>query len=546
MLLLLGAGAGAVLGQPFIAYRGVVNAASSFPEGLPGGAIARGSTFTIYGRRLGPAASPPLAFPLATTLGGVSITVTQGTTTLNAIPVFVSAGQINAILPSNTPLGLVTLRVIFNNVRSNPAPIRIVNSSFGIFAANRAGTGPGILQNYEAPGVEPINALNASARRGQVITLWGTGLGPVQADNVAPPPVSLPTPTEVFVGGVAAAIHYNGRSPCCAGIDQIVFTIPNNAPLGCWVPVYVKTDRTAVSNFVTMAITDSGTACSEPSNPIASTLIRGGRSASVLAARFNLRADTGVAQPTDASTDYVGGFFAEEPTDGFNFNPLISLPPAGTCASYGIIGNLTRTVSIPFMLPRGRALSSGTVTFTNSRGAARTAAATQRFGFGVTHLGSTLQLFPQLANLFFDTTTTISAPGGPDIGAFSAQVTIPQGLTWTNRDQLNNITRSQGFTVNWSGAAPNHGVFVAGGVVDVPSNASNIFICRAAPGVNSFTVPPDILANIAPARTRATDSIGAIYFGQWPLTSPVTFTASGIESGAALGAQILVKTVVFR
>jgi uncharacterized protein (TIGR03437 family) len=89
-----------VSAQEHIAKRGVVNAASSAPEGLPGGAVARGSTFSIYGRRLGPASSPTLAFPLGTTLGGVSITVPQGSTTVNAIPVFVSAGQINAIMPS--------------------------------------------------------------------------------------------------------------------------------------------------------------------------------------------------------------------------------------------------------------------------------------------------------------------------------------------------------------------------------------------------------------------------------------------------------------
>src|SRR5690349_8576104 len=51
------------------------------------------------------------SFPLGTTLANVSITVTQGGTAVNAIPLFVSASQINAIMPSNAPLGTVTLRV---------------------------------------------------------------------------------------------------------------------------------------------------------------------------------------------------------------------------------------------------------------------------------------------------------------------------------------------------------------------------------------------------------------------------------------------------
>ena len=46
-LLLFVLAAAEVTGQPFIAYRGVVNAASSMTPGLPGGSIARGSAFTI-------------------------------------------------------------------------------------------------------------------------------------------------------------------------------------------------------------------------------------------------------------------------------------------------------------------------------------------------------------------------------------------------------------------------------------------------------------------------------------------------------------------
>ena len=110
---------------PFIVYRGVYNTASFMPPGIPGGAIARGSTFAIFGRNFSPATTPTLAFPLPNLLGGVSITVTQGTTVLNAIPVGLSAGQINAIMPSNTPLGMVSVQVTFNNAKSNPVPVQI-------------------------------------------------------------------------------------------------------------------------------------------------------------------------------------------------------------------------------------------------------------------------------------------------------------------------------------------------------------------------------------------------------------------------------------
>ena len=81
---------GACLAQPFIFNRGIANSASSLPFGIPGGTIAQGSIFSIYGRSLGPATGvQPSAFPLNATLSGVSVSVTDGITPLNAYPVYV-------------------------------------------------------------------------------------------------------------------------------------------------------------------------------------------------------------------------------------------------------------------------------------------------------------------------------------------------------------------------------------------------------------------------------------------------------------------------
>src|SRR5260221_1154593 len=86
--------------QPILYIRGAVNAASLAPPGLPNAPIARGSIFSVFGENLGPAQSPPLAFPLSTALGGVSLSVTQDTITKSAFPIYVSATQINAVMPS--------------------------------------------------------------------------------------------------------------------------------------------------------------------------------------------------------------------------------------------------------------------------------------------------------------------------------------------------------------------------------------------------------------------------------------------------------------
>ena len=49
-------------GQPAIFDRGLVNSASFMAAGLPGGSIAQGSTFSIFGQNLGPSSSPPLSY----------------------------------------------------------------------------------------------------------------------------------------------------------------------------------------------------------------------------------------------------------------------------------------------------------------------------------------------------------------------------------------------------------------------------------------------------------------------------------------------------
>lgn len=177
------------LAQPPLIYnRSVYNAASYMAAGLPSGAIARGSIFSVFGARIGPSQpSTANSFPLGTTLGGVSINIVQGGASVSAIPLYVSATQINAIIPSNAPLGAASVQVVVGNFRSNMAPVRIASSAFGIFTALGTGLGPGILQNFVTADNQPINSPTITAQNGQVITMWGTGLGPVTGgDNVAP------------------------------------------------------------------------------------------------------------------------------------------------------------------------------------------------------------------------------------------------------------------------------------------------------------------------------------------------------------------------
>ena len=545
--------------QPLIAPRGIVNGASFMAPGLPAGSIAQGSLFTIFGIRLGPTSSPGLSFPLSTTLGGVSVKITQGATTVEAIPVFVGPGQINAIMPSDAPLGKVSIRVTGTFagtvIPGPPSPANIVTTSVGIFGVNSAGTGQGVMQQFVSAKQMPYNAPALTAKPGQVIILYATGLGPIQgADNEAPPSGNLSAPVEVFVGGVSATVQYHGRSSCCAGLDQINFQVPANAPTGCWVPIQVRTNSTVVSNTLTMAISSNGGgACSDPLNALSQPFLAGKKIGAIALLHADVTEDVGLPTPGSVITDSAMlTFQQEQATPVAPFHPIFSLPPAGTCTAYAAAGDLFDGDNFPGPLTTGKFLDAG-ATFAliapnAQRNMGRPANNERNFQpLGYTYTGYANSLIPS-SLVLVPGNYTLTGPGGADVGAINAKFNVPTNyaLTWTNRATTEIITRSQGFTINWTGAPAGEPVIIYGGGVDAPHNATALFVCVASPGASSFTVPPQVLANIQGTRRNLLRSKGVVYVGALPTSSPINFTASGLDVGVILPGAFFGKTVIFQ
>ncbi|HZU27783.1 MAG TPA: hypothetical protein VFA04_19790 [Bryobacteraceae bacterium] len=539
--------------QPLIYYRDAVNAASFMPQGLPGGGIAQGSIFAVFGSGLGPAQGlQQTKFPLSLTLGGASLTVTQGSATVNPIPVFVGSGQINAIMPSNAPLGAASLQVTVNGQQSNPLPIIIVNNAFGIFTANGSGMGSGVLQNFVTPSNQPVNAPTISAYPGQTLTLWGTGLGPVSyGDNIQPTVGNLPTEVEVFVGAQAVSrITYHGRAPCCAGADQIDFVIPNDAPLGCWVPVYVRTGGATVSNVVSIAIQNKGAnTCSDAGNAFSAATVSGGKVGGFTAVRAITYEDVGVTAPVNVETEFQASAFYSLPATLFPFNPATSLPPAGTCTAYTRPGDMLNGDLPPGVAPSGTALNAGTITLTGPNGNQASSvpipAGLPQFALGYfggsiagTTISGTLDLDPG--------TYKVTGSGGSDVGAFSTTLTAPAPIIWTGQNALLNVPRSQPLTISWSGGSSTDRVGILGFGEDLPSNSSTAFLCVAPEGATSFTIPAAILANVPATRANPLQSKDVIYLLSVPGSATATISASGLNAGSAKFTYVLGKTVIFQ
>ncbi len=522
-------------GAPVIAPARIVNAASFASPGLPRGAIARGSIFSIFGSFLGPSNLVAVsAFPLQASLAGVSVKVTGGGggAPVDAIPLAAVATQINAIMPSNAPLGEVSVRVTFGGRTSLAVSARIVDTSVGLFALNQNGMGPGVLQNFILQDEQPVNSPARSARPGQLVTLWGTGLGPINGpDNVAPPIGDLPFPVEIWVGGKRVIKKaYSGRSPCCAGLDQIVFEVPADAPQGCFVPVLVRGNTT--SNAVTMAIEEQGRPCSDVANPLSKSIVGGGKQGLVSLRRINVR-----GQPNNAVTDLAAASFTR---DRPPFDPYSALPPVGSCSIFtgaavdlkGVLGG-----HLPGLLGAGQSLDAGARLMVIGPGGVRSV---QRSTDGVGEYFSSLGGTSQTAGtpdmpLFLDPGPyMVTGPGGADVGPFTANVTIPSPFKWINPDQLLGFDRRFGATVFWSGGdAAREVVTILGWNPDPVTKTAAAFLCVAPLAGGSFSVPGMILETLPSSAPQSGPPTGFLFVGTMPSVGTPTFTASGLDAGLA-------------
>ncbi len=546
------AGASAVA-SPVIGQGGIINAASYTPASMAAGALARGSFFTIFGSDLGPAQyQSQTSYPLLTRLGGVSVKITAGSSSVNAYMVFVSASQINAILPSNAPTGDVQISVTYNGVTGAGAPAKVVDNNFGIFSTAN-GRGPGIIQNYVSATELPLNTRSATAKPGQVEVLLGTGLGPISApDNDTPPVGNLPVAVQVLVGGKTASVSYSGRMPGVAGVDQINFQVPADAPHGCYVPVQVKVGNT-FSNAVTMAIDAQGRPCSDPLNPF-SDLVSGGRKGgSIFLVRANAHAQIDPSQaPIDLTLDLGIAAFEDNTGKGeIGFNPLFSLPPVGTCSAYA--GNLD--LSSLLFNPSGIAGGTGLLGKDLDAGSAISVTGPKGNTIPLKHLDTESNTGPYVGLLggviplgdspnlppFLDPGTfKVSGAGGKDVGPFQASVTIAPPVTWTN--QMTAFDRSQSLTFTWSGGDDSKLVLIAGAGLDQSSKAAGGFFCFVPSAPGSFMVPATVLGNLPPG---SSSSLGAVIIGSFP-TNYARFSATGLDSGLIFNATLYLTTVNIR
>jgi uncharacterized protein (TIGR03437 family) len=566
------AGAGGTTDGPVV--NAVLNAGSYAPADLPGGALAQGSFVSIFGTGLGPENwVQPTSFPLPTDEGldGTVVQIRQGGTTVYAVVMFVWDIQINAILPSNAPLGDAEL-IVTRGGRQATFPIKIVRHNFGALGL-LGGRGQGVIQNIDpATGAPTLNSTDNPAFLGQTVILWGTGLGAIDApDNMAPPAGDLPYDIRVYVGDQLANKVYYGRAPCCAGVDELVFATAPGTPLGCNVPVRVEIQNatTSVSNTVTMALSQNGEACADYLDPITDLIDTGGRIgvALLLRGKASIPLDEG-AQPTDLSIDVGLAAFANAGagTDLSSILPFLNLPPTGSCQVLSgaldledLLGGVNindPTGSLPGETPEVDVtlLDAGDVALQGPLGTMPFMLLDEEQpGLYVGLLGGSIPmdgvtLPPPFLEAGNYTLTATGAAGG--VPAFNLALPQRNPFNWTNRANLDAINRGQSFTVNWTGGNPNDGVVIVGAAADQTKDVAAGFYCFAPASAGSFTVPGTATSSLPTVGSASSleDSGAILLVGATPqiTDSVVNVTGANFDRFFAAHSTVDVRLIEVR
>ena len=527
--------AGIAAAQPKVTA--VLNNSSSIPAGSPSYGIAQGSLFVVKGTGLGPdqeAFLPDLSKgPLTTSLSGVSVSVTVNGTTVQAPLYYVIAVQVAGVLPSNTPVGTGTITVSFNGQTSATSPITVVASAFGLSA--------GVLNASKSYGY--VTAATAG-NPGDTIILWGTGLGASAGDETKFPfpqvDLASKSNVKVYVGGQPATVAYAGRSQFPA-VDQINIVVPQGVS-GCNVGVIVQTGN-FVSNTGTIAVTQSGSVCSDPATTGLTTTDFQGllNKGSVRIGYIGLGKTTtqtpglsigGITLPSStSSSDFASAGFSQysaiqfSSTGGFSFTQT----SLGSCTTFQFQGSVSSipTVTLPLVLDGGtftmKLPNSNNVTLTKSQSG-------EYLVIGSDAQGSMSPLFIPAAGGLFSFANT----GGADVGAISgAQITMPPALNWMNMSDISTVVRSQGVTVKWDTANPYSGFVTISGIsISGFTSGSGLvtgFTCLAPFSAGLFNVGPYVLLSLVPGEAIGGISIptGALSLGL--SAPPVKFNALSID-----------------
>ena len=221
-------------GPPSIAPGGVLSA-SAF-----GGfaSIAPGSWIEIYGSNLagdtrGWTGADFSGINAPISLDGTTVTIGGKSAFID----YISPGQVNALVSSDTPAGAQQLIVTSPSGTSTAYSITVNAAEPGILAPpsfNINGTPYAVAIFTDGAYALPTGAIagvnSRPAKPGDVLTLYGVGFGPVvppiPAGQLVQELNNLASSFQVSIGGMSASVLYSGLAPGFTGLYQFNVMVP--------------------------------------------------------------------------------------------------------------------------------------------------------------------------------------------------------------------------------------------------------------------------------------------------------------------------------
>jgi hypothetical protein len=241
----------------------------------------------------------------------------------------------------------------------------------------------------------------------------------------------------------------------------------------------------------------------------------------------------GITLPPTPPTGIVTADFAGYTTA--QLNPYPHNPSIGSCMAYGPIPNSSGTLPVPpTQLNAGPAINvSGPE---GNASVSRLQNGTYDGGLG------------ELSTPFIPATGGTfhidNGSGGPDVGAFTASLTLAPLMVWSNMDAITSsgVTRANGLTVTWTGGNPGTYVSISGNstlVGGTSAEAAN-FVCLAPVGDGQFTVPAAVLLSLPPSGSvaRLLEVVNE--------SNPVTLSVQGLDYGSVFGTVGYQTDVIYR
>ena len=463
----------------------VLNAATLLSTGAPDCGVAPGSLVSIYIDAIRELVNLPADRKLTLRFESADATASQD------LPLdfrYYEAGQtLLAVLPADAPTGPADLTLSTDGGLSFTSRIYIANSNFGVYA-NTA-------QQFATPGVPVANLLTNPAQPGQIMTLWGTGLG--NAD---------PAQVVVNVADVTVRPDFVGHAPGQPGLDQINFRLPVDAaiPDDCYVPVAVGIAG-RIGNTVTIAVDRGGNACRHPlglSRPQLVVLDRGGSiwTAGTSVESYELPADGNsyyrydVTQlafnryPASAIAAQAGPF---QPASQQNACSLGHLHSGSLIGRWFGVGGVQQSF-----------FDAGTVFEQNPSGKTlqlkSAGGGTYLYSFSDSSLRYSLEQLPPsplLPGLW-----SIATSGSADLAPWQLNFSTPPPLAWTNRNQLQRVKRGEDLTLAWNpdGYGSSDRAWVSVNIaIPIPGTDEYRYgsvNCEAAASAGTIGVPGNLLS----------------------------------------------------